>query len=174
MKKKKGKKQAWGSIHPSILKPSRVFQRSDNSLHLQVIAEAVNALFSPMSAHLVPSKRNCSIKYIKAIDPHRADSQSTRQPVGCVDVLSKHPCGQPIATSICPPYHLLDLSALTKKLSQPLFIIFIWKDSKLETSFHLLVFQDCLYRTKNLLPCNCHVILNTQNDDVRRRMLKIL
>lgn len=115
----KGETYAMGFIHSSILKPSRVFQRSDHSLYLQVIAKAVNSLFSPMSTHLVPTKRNCSIKYIKAIDPYWPDSQRACQPVGCVDVLSKHTCSQSITTCIRPPYHLIHIPTITKKLNQP-------------------------------------------------------
>ncbi|PON59319.1 LOW QUALITY PROTEIN: hypothetical protein PanWU01x14_160680 [Parasponia andersonii] len=102
---------------PPNLKPCRAFQRCDNSLHLQVVVETVNALFSSDTTHLVSAERNCSIKDIKAIDPYGTNAQCACQGVGSVHVLCKDSSSKTVVSVICPSYHLIKVPAISQDVS---------------------------------------------------------
>lgn len=74
------------------LYPSRILQWCDNSFHLEVVVKTIDSFLPANTTHLVPTKRNCSIKNIKAINPHSSSSQCPHQSVGRVHVLGKHAC----------------------------------------------------------------------------------
>ena len=56
------------------LQPCCLLQRSNNSLDLQIVMKAVNSLLPAYTTHLVPTKRNCSIEHIEAINPYSTSS----------------------------------------------------------------------------------------------------
>lgn len=89
-----------------------------------------------MSTHLITTKRNGSIKDIKAVNPHCPYSKGSRYCVGCIYILGKNTRRQPIMWRVCPSNDL----------------------------FNILEFQEGLHWSKYLISGNQHVILDIWED----------
>ena len=89
--------------------PCRILERCNHSLNLQIVVKAVDTLLPAYATHLVPTKRNCSIKHVKAINPHGSSPQSPHQCIGCVQALGEHARSKTIARFVCSSYNFINV-----------------------------------------------------------------
>ena len=98
------------------LYPSRIVQWCDNSFHLKVVVKTIDSFLPANTTHLVPAKRNRSIKNIKAINPHSSSFQCPHHCVRRLHVLSKHACRQTITCSICPCNYFISVPSSVNQI----------------------------------------------------------
>lgn len=100
------------------LQPSRILERGDNSLDLQVIVEAVNTLFPANATHFIASKWDRCVKNIEAIDPYGSSSQCPHHGVCSFKISCENTSSQTIACLVCSFYHFVDIPDIGLKLGQ--------------------------------------------------------
>src|SRR5215472_8388610 len=76
---------------------------------VEVFLHLLNAGFAAIAAHLVATKRYGRVHCLIAIDPHRAGTQSLREPVRLADIARPHTAAEPKSGGVAAAHDFVDI-----------------------------------------------------------------